>query len=970
MKKWLLRFFLFACVVFASLTLAWNFLQEWAVSQVLRHYFAEATVARVSVGPFLLSTRDLHVKNANVDLTIASLDIQWDAWKTLTKKSLHVKSIEGNAHITLPDNSTIALDLHGGDLFPGSQATITLNATLKPQKILVRQCFMQSQVSLNEDLYGHFSRLQLKSDIKIDTPTAQYPLLLEVVSIPGKKNNQDSLRLSSPDHLLVSLDGTHTLQEGAYTVKFDVDEPSINALLATFSLPNVALHGNGTLHGNWSKNTGHSNLTFSSKLTELNRLKPQLVALQSIDVNTTAKFDWKAHELNIKGQTQTDFQFDAKSQLPLFSNTTTYQTIFNSSDQTLMISQLTNTLRISDQIVATIETLEPILLNSRKNANSLDTTNSQQNILKIAINRFPLNIFGSLTAPVSIRNGWLSTTCFVKSHKRKDLALNGHIHVENLDVLKGNTLLLENLNISGLTYLTWNPKMASFVLDDVCFMDGKSAELLRASLKTEIDCQTNTLGATQFDATLFIIPWYNQPPLRKAPLMSGSLTFWGSMDANKLFSVNGTVNVSDGSPKTLLSLKASPTISGKFFNQSVSLQLKSPLILQSENGTSDLLGTAKLNVSAARPEGIINISSNALIVDDFITLANKIQAIKDALSSIQPNPPTVSSPPPPQTPSSQKETVKTITTNHPFWSPFIGSLDTDIKRLTYQRQTLAEGLHCAVQLHPKVLDMQTESKYLLGGELDFNTHLTFNEDPQATYKLQSYCSLKHLNAQKLLSAFAPKYEKMLSGDFDVVGNLKSQATLENLMNNAQGSCLLESLQGQIHPFAIQSSFAQILPFATSLLGQFTDTIKPIDYLSHYVENLTYAPLTIRISRPKSLDILVESAILQTPEISLSVSGLIKNVPNTPILKQPLMLKCGISSKGGSLEAFKSLGLTFSTSASSNGYFAGPNPAIKGTLENPDYTEIKNLLFHSKPAQDSASKAVQGIQSLLKNILQP
>ena len=214
------------------------------------------------------------------------------------------------------------------------------------------------------------------------------------------------------------------------------------------------------------------------------------------------------------------------------------------------------------------------------------------------------------------------------------------------------------------------------------------------------------------------------------------------------------------------------------------------------------------------------------------------------------------------------------------------------------------------------------------------------------FSMTAVCDIQDFGALSRL--IWPGYAATIegTGDFSLVLQGK-ESTMRDAIRLAKGSVSLNSRDGIIRPVMFlgprKSSLIESIGAIGRLFGGTNDSLSKIGDFSRQLEAIEYDDINIEIVRKENLDIAFDRCTVTGPEILLEATGGVKYVKGKFPLQSPLAVDVALSAGGKLGAALEGVGLAFEQSDGSR-YMSGPRFAVRGTLANPDFSDILYALY--------------------------
>jgi hypothetical protein len=283
-----------------------------------------------------------------------------------------------------------------------------------------------------------------------------------------------------------------------------------------------------------------------------------------------------------------------------------------------------------------------------------------------------------------------------------------------------------------------------------------------------------------------------------------------------------------------------------------------------------------------------------------------------------------------------------LTNDVSVWDEFSFDTSVQVDALYLNNVKLCSDLSCDLQVDPKSVNLSKLICYILDAPLVASGSIAFTKDDYAdTYNANMYFSLSDLSASKCMLVLN-YHPKMFTGTFRVNGNFSSsQPFISDLFSRMQGKIDIVGFDGSISPMASfnneQKGVVGIIGIASNL-----GNIDVVNKLMEALESIPYDNMSASIIRHDNSNITLDSFSITGNNVKMVANGTLTARRDLSFKDYSLYLKAQINTKNNMTEIFDRLGWS-SNAFDFYGYKLGPKFSIRGTIRNPDLTEVRELL---------------------------
>lgn len=302
------------------------------------------------------------------------------------------------------------------------------------------------------------------------------------------------------------------------------------------------------------------------------------------------------------------------------------------------------------------------------------------------------------------------------------------------------------------------------------------------------------------------------------------------------------------------------------------------------------------------------------------------------------------------TPENTATETKPLPDQTSFWAglPPV-QIQCELQQIAQQKTAIAENIIGRFQVNPEWIYLETLTGTLLKSPFNLESKITFKPQTKLPYDANAKGYIKNLNMAELIALQSNKKTSPIEGFFD--GEFLATGTGDNymnLLNNIKGYCTFQSKQGVLHVLESAGAPAQVgaiaIGIAGALLGQKTPpSVQVANDLIKTLKTIEYDECLFKAERSDDLNIQLSECLIKGPTLRLTGKGQITHQIDIPIAEQPLFITAQMDGAGQAAQLMQNLRLADIRKKDATGYVAGPQFSIKGTLSNPDFSELYGLI---------------------------
>ncbi len=586
--------------------------------------------------------------------------------------------------------------------------------------------------------------------------------------------------------------------------------------------------------------------------------------------------------------------------------------------------------------------LKPVSFQLPTNDLSLNTLYESDVLFNLTFSKFPMNLIDSYISGYELTSGHFSGQIMVASSdgtiefksektlsfKQIHLSERGRPVLENfsLDLISNFSLGQKNLNISwsGLEAFTGND--SSIKSNGEVSLDWNQEFPLRKA-SGNIQVNITNLARQPFFSRISIAD-------------SGSATLDGDFNLNNQNNFSGQVLITDLKSSSIPehpTIRVEVSAEGRLENGFI--EIKAPMSLQGVGGNSDAILTTQLERQEMGTKFSISAQGNSLVLADAFALAALFDTnIKEVPQPIKKTTRTARLPAP----------SNLLRESKPFWSGYSGEARIDFGEVAYPGIGQLDDVEAVLNATENRLFFETINSGSTKQPLGVTGKIDFMPGHKKPYSLEARVELSKFDAGQFIRKSDPLHDPIVEGIFDLKGTLTGEAeNLPRLLETAQGDFFLESTSGGVfRALPLTGQKSQVASFALTgldiLLGNKVREINTANRAAILLQEIKFEEMKVVAVRGPDLNLNLTNLFVRGLEIILAGTGRVTYKEAVPFLEQPLIMNAQMGAKDEAAYLLNELGLLENTQTD-DGYYVGPSFSIRGTLGNPDKSELHRLL---------------------------
>jgi len=563
----------------------------------------------------------------------------------------------------------------------------------------------------------------------------------------------------------------------------------------------------------------------------------------------------------------------------------------------------------------------------------------------------PVGVVGlTLPAGYDVRGQTVTANLLVRGEGGGvySVAANQPLTVERLSLLHNFDPLLDELTVAGRPVVKFNQDgLTSLAVYDL-LLTSAGTDIGNGHIEYSFKPDGKTLAAMKFDVSANWAEVLRQPMLHAYDNLNAGL---GTIDGNMTPDGNFTLSadftqwqVRD--PARTVKEMALVGATGRLGPAPGAVQLTAPLQGTGAQGATNCTLNLTLTPAANGRTFSLNLAGDGLVPDDVRAIYNGFTAPNGGK---------------PQRPTGMAAPEDTEPATESLWGNTTGVAQVNLKRLGFDALDLG-NVTGAAQVTPAQVTVGNLTAQLAGGApLNFNGTLAFDPVQVAQpYGLQANLSLRDFDSGVYFKKQDPQAQAPVDGKFSINGTTDGRgANMSDLLARVPFDFTLSSNTGTIYLLALvnkkSSAALAILRMGSGLMTGVLNLFgskagdKPKQFneaLSQMItqfNQIQYTSMAFEAQRGADRNINLTQLNVLSPEISLNGSGRISYRAGVPIPAQPLSVNVQIGARGNTAIMFSKLQLMAPPPANSTVYSPGPQFQVGGTLQQPDYVNLLEVL---------------------------
>ncbi len=585
------------------------------------------------------------------------------------------------------------------------------------------------------------------------------------------------------------------------------------------------------------------------------------------------------------------------------------------------------------------ETLQPISFPIPVEGDWQLSVEQSGDLARLEFSDLPVELLAPYILDYQLSGKTVSGELILSSDRKKfDLKTESALLVGGIDLSRNGEALLDDLSISVIPTIAFGGDELVLSWKDLLIRSGRKSALSGdGELSFDISDEPifgKASGEVQAD-----IGYLARQPLfaRYLSADSGLLAFSGTIDLQDRQSVSGQLLIKDlhstKAPENTIE-RGEFSFEGKM--EDGSFQLQAPITLQGSGGNSDLLLTILFEPQDAGARFQISAEGKSLVIADVLSLTDFLEK-KEEISKPD-------EAPKPLVVSSRKRDLK------PFWTGYTGEASLDIGQVIYPGIGELDEFNAVFRASPNQLFIESKNSGSAGNPLDLKGEINFNSGKIKPYSLVAQLGIANFDIGSFLRRGNPQERPLVEGIFDLTGAMSGEAeNPEILLDTAQGEFYLQSRSEGIFralPRGQKGQAASVLLGGLDLLaGDKVRQINTANRAANLLREIKFEEMKIKAVRGNDLNFNMTDLLVRGPQIIMAGEGSVTYRKGIPFLDQPLSVKAQIAAKEEAAYLLNELG-HLKDQQTEDGYYLGPSFAIKGSLGNPDKSELDRILKSS------------------------
>lgn len=283
---------------------------------------------------------------------------------------------------------------------------------------------------------------------------------------------------------------------------------------------------------------------------------------------------------------------------------------------------------------------------------------------------------------------------------------------------------------------------------------------------------------------------------------------------------------------------------------------------------------------------------------------------------------------------------------YPFWLVIRGRFDLELGEVA-RPPYLVRDVRGALELSDRTLALRDLSGRTFGGSWGGGLQVDFDrEKPAAPYAVEGGFQIRDIDAGAVVAAVYPEQSALFSGRLALNTRVTSTGThLASLLRNSAGEFDFRADGGRLQlevPHANLASAALVFGGAVT----FSPEIRALGRLIRKFSDLPVEQLRARGHRAPDGRIALDEFRVDTPQLRVSATGVVPAQEKPTFLAHEFELPVTLAAKDEIAVILKGMRL-LEKQPGVDGFFAlNRRPKLKGTLGNPDTSELFDALAHA------------------------
>lgn len=849
-----------------------------------------------------------------------------------------------NAVFILSEDRRVHLNVSGGKI--------------EPQKTGVLKFLIHFSDQAEE---AEIAQLKLNGHIELGQPS-KGTLDLGLILMGSSEESKDEML-----NFKAQLNQAQNTITGGCTL--GLDKTKVAEFFKGTELPEFTVNSSIQYSFSMPTQAGELKGVFDVKMTELADLKPELQALEVLDLHSEFDLAFEGQSLSLK----------------------TLKTEVKDA-QNKSILNLENLKTVSFDLAASESSLEKI----------------SGDLVKLKIQNLPVDWFAPFAPDLDISGDTISADFTLSQEKNSiGLTFNEPLSIKKVSLAQKGKPLLNEIDFIFQPQVDFDlERQSARIKLEKLNLASERSTIADVGAQLDLILPKNedpiTLKATKIDVTVDLPQLFRQPVLatQVSEIASGKLTLQGDLTWGKTPTADCVINLNE--------LKSTADLKSEIHSLNVKIKAEQekdgtllvevPTKLIGSEGTSDIDLNLRYKMNEKEDDTFdLKAKSKQMVVVDFQSLA---QAFSPAPTDTDSDPFGT-----PQTEVPQTLSATPFDSEAPekaFWAGYQGQVQTEFDKVLLPDGQVLQDLRTELKVESNRVEIETLRANLDPSRFKMTGVVAFDQGQATPYDLKSKFELKDFDIgaffKKVNPGQAPTMEAIIHLSGDVTGQWLNP---DDLSQTAQGKLLFTSKNGLIRPFeqgaasensTVQQGSQLVKEFQKigELFGTQLEGVKEVGEVQDifsYFEEIPFSECVVKINRAEDLDFKIEEFLIKNPELYLKGKGTITYQENVPITDLPLHINIQLAAKNKAAEILDDINLLTSDKDNED-FILGPRYAIKGTVGAPDYstfysileTAVKNSitdktlgsasgsLSEASKKEEEGEKEEGGIQSIITDVL--
>ena len=618
---------------------------------------------------------------------------------------------------------------------------------------------------------------------------------------------------------------------------------------------------------------------------------------------------------------------------------------FSLSGDSLSLNSLRATLRDdeSGNSVGNFELLDTLNLDLAGEWNSFPDFSGE--LLKIDFRGFPVNVLAPFIDNVSF-DGEVIAGSLILSGEEGALQMDfaEPVSVSGFSMAISEKEVLRNVNFSGLPRVVYGQDRVECLWRDLKVSAGGEDVISGSGEFMFTPGVENPLRRAKFELESNLGLLLEQPVF--APygnIKYGFLTLSGEVDLVDRKRVFARSRIRDlhtggdaGAQLAVIEMELEGRLQGERFIAEI------PLVATGVGGKTDVSLSATFDLGGEDLHFDLEAKGGRLSIDDMLTAAEAFSLRRrTGVTSVEAIPGSSSN----QLEGSSDEPPRD---EKPFWSGYVGRAVFDIEKVSHKSVGEFDDFSAVFNVQTDRLSVDRFRGEINGSPFDFRGTVRFEPRSLEPYSLAGEFTLQRFDAGEFYRKTRTGEKPLVEGLFTFQGRTEGEAsTLAQLFERVRGEFSVTNHRSGLFRVLASGgnkaeSGAVLAGFAGLLLGDKVREFNTLSRTTAYLSEVKYDSISVSVTRGRDLDIDLTEFVVQGPEVLLIGNGGITYQEGLPVLEQPLYISAQLGAKEKAAYLLNDL-RQLSNITNEAGYYAGPSFSIRGTLRNPDSSELNRLL---------------------------